>query len=224
MIVQSNGVARTVVQCDFDGTITEKDVSFLLLDTFADGDWRQMLKEYQEGRISVGLFNTRAFAMVKADRQTLVDFVLKSDEVKVRPGFGELLTYCSGRGFEFIIVSNGVDFYIEALLRGRGIKDIPVFAARSRFRPGGMEVRYIGPDGRQVEDSFKEAYAQRYLGKGYRVVYVGNGVSDFYPARRAHHVFATGDLLGRCQEMELSCTPFDDLNDVVRGLHLLPDG
>ena len=39
------GVTKTLVQCDFDGTITEEDVSFMLLDAFADRDprrWRQL--------------------------------------------------------------------------------------------------------------------------------------------------------------------------------------
>ena len=35
--------------------------------------WRQLLSEYREGRISVGDFNTRAFAMVKADEQTMLE-------------------------------------------------------------------------------------------------------------------------------------------------------
>ena len=50
---------------------------------------------------------------------------------------------------------------------------------------------------------------------------VGNGISDFYPARLARHVFATGDLLERCEKANLTCTPFNDLNDVVRGLELI---
>ena len=103
-----------------------------------------------------------------------------------------------------------------------GIKNIEVFAAQSRFSPEGMEVKYIGPDGSQLEDSFKEVYTELFLRRGYRVVYVGNGISDIYPARRAHHIFATDDLLDQCKEMRLNCTPFNDLNDVVRGLELLP--
>ena len=43
---------KTLVQCDFDGTVTEEDVSFFLLDTFAQGDWRRLLQEYKEGKIS----------------------------------------------------------------------------------------------------------------------------------------------------------------------------
>ena len=53
-------VNKTLVQCDFDGTITEEDVSFMMLDTFASGDWRQIFRNYEEGKISVGRFNTEA--------------------------------------------------------------------------------------------------------------------------------------------------------------------
>lgn len=215
---------KTLVQCDFDGTITDKDVSFFLLDTFADGNWRQLLEVYKEGKISVGAFNRRAFAMVKADKQTLLEFILKGGKIKIRPGFQELLDYCSGKGFRFVIVSNGLVFYIDAILASMGLNDIEVFSAQSWFSPEGMVVKYIGPDGSQLEDSFKETYIKLFLRDGYRVIYVGNGVSDIYPARRAHHVFATGELLERCHETNLDCTPFDDLNDVVKGLELLPLG
>ena len=219
--MNSTEVMKTMVQCDFDGTITEQDASFLLLDAFADGNWRQLLEEYRTGKISVGDFNTKAFAMVKADRQTLLDFIFRSGKVAIRPGFQELLTYCSEKGLGFVIVSNGLDFYIEAILTDAGINNIEVFAAQNRFSPEGMEVKYIGPDGNQLEDSFKETYTELFLSRGYRVVYVGNGASDVYPARRAHHIFATDDLLDRCKEMNLDCTPFNDLNDVVKGLERL---
>ena len=78
-----------------------------------------------------------------------------------------------------------------------------------------------GPDGRPMETGLKEAYTALLQGDGGDVVYAGNGVSDIYPARRARHVFATGDLLGRCREEKLACTPFDDFNDIILGLESL---
>ncbi len=218
----STEVMKTVVQCDFDGTITLRDVSYLFLDAFADGNWRELLDEYREGKISVGYFNTKAFAMVKADKRTLLDFMFMKGGVEIRAGFQELLSYCSKRGFKFVIISNGLDFYIEAILRDIGVENIEVFAAQTQFRPEGLEVRYIGPDGSKLEDSFKETHTKLFLSRGYRVIYVGNGISDSFPARQSHHVFATGDLLDFYKGKELNCTPFDDLNDVVRGLELLP--
>ena len=207
---------KTLVQCDFDGTITEEDISFLLLDAFAQGDWRRLLQKYKEGRISVGEFNTRAFAMVRADKDRLLEAL--EGRVKVRAGFDELVNYCLRQGFRLVIVSNGVDFYIESVLKGLGLKDLEVHAAQASFHPEGMKVQYVGPDGKRLEDGFKEAYIQSFLKLGYRVIYIGNGDSDAAPARYAHHVFATGDLLAYNKENNLNCRPFNDFRDVVKDL------
>ncbi len=37
---------RTLVQCDFDGTVVVEDISFAILDAFANGDWRSLFQEY----------------------------------------------------------------------------------------------------------------------------------------------------------------------------------
>ncbi len=212
---------KTIVQCDFDSTIAVEDVSFLLLDAFADGNWRQILQQYKERRIPVGIFNEKSFAMVKADKQTLLDFILVKNKVAIRAGFSELLTYCAEKGIRFVIVSNGLSFYIEAILKDMGVENIEVHAAQTQCTPQGLKVKYIGPDGSELEDNFKKAYTELFLSQGYRVVYVGDGASDCYPASLAHHIFARDDLLVCCQAKNLNCTPFDDLNDVVRGLELL---
>ncbi len=209
-------VSKTLVQCDFDGTITEEDVSFILLDAFADGDWRQLHREYEESNISVGRFNTDAFAMVKADRESLLK--VATSTVRIRPGFHELVACCRRQGFRLVIVSNGLDFYIEEILRDIGEGDIEIFAAQTRFHPGGLKVQYIGPDGSSLDDAFKEAYVNLFLGEGYRIIYVGNGTSDLSPARQCHYIFATGNLLAHCKQANLSCTPFTDFNEVVRVL------
>ena len=220
---------KTLVQCDFDGTITEEDASFFLLDAFAQGDWRRLLREYKEHRITVGEFNTRAFAMVKADRPALLEAIkgetspsrAQASRVRMRAGFQELATRCSRKGFRLVIVSNGLDFYIEAILKDIGLENIEMHAAETQFHPQGMRVRYVGPDGKELDSGLKEAYIKLFLNQGYRVIYVGNGDSDVVPAKYAHHIFATGELLTYCKENNLECQPFDDLTDVVRALELL---
>jgi len=216
---QSDEERKTLIQCDFDGTITLEDVSFYLLDKYADGDWRQALAEYKEGKISVGDFNTRAFAMVKADKRVLLDSI--KGKIKIRAGLDELLAHCRHHGFRFVIVSNGLEFYIKNILGDLGVDDIEVFAARADFKPEGVEVKYVGPDGNQLQDGFKETHTELFLNRGFRVIYVGNGISDFLPASRAHYVFATGDLLDHCRQRNLSHKLFVDFNDIVKALELL---
>jgi 2-hydroxy-3-keto-5-methylthiopentenyl-1-phosphate phosphatase len=210
---------KTLVQCDFDGTITEEDASFFLLDTFAQGDWRRLLRDYKEHRISVGEFNTRAFAMVKADKPTLLG-ALKG-EVRVRAGLHELVNYCLKKGFRLVIVSNGLDFYIRAVLKDLGLENSEVHAAQASFHPEGMKVQYVGPDGKRLGDGFKEAYTKSFLKLEYRVIYIGNGDSDVAPIKYAQYVFATGDLLVYCRENNLKCKPFETFIDVIRELDVM---
>jgi len=210
---------KTLVQCDFDGTVTEEDASFFLLDAFAQGDWRRLLREYKEHKISVGEFNTKAFAMVKDDEPALLEEL--KVKVKVRHGFNELVHYCLKKSFRLVIVSNGLVFYIKAVLKDLGLDSIEVHAAQASFHPEGMVVQYVGPDGKRLEDEFKEAYIKSFLKLGYRVIYVGNGDSDFAPAKYAHHVFATGDLLAYCRENNLKHEPFENFIDVIRYIDLL---
>ena len=207
---------KILVQSDFDGTITEEDASFFLLDAFAQGDWRRLFQQYKEHRISVGEFNTRAFAMVKADKHRLLESL--QGNVKVRAGFHELVNYCLEEGLRFVIVSNGLDFYIRAVLKDLGLGDLEVHAAEASFHPAGMKVRYVGPDGKRVNDGFKEAYMESFLRLGYRVIYIGNGDSDVAPAKHAHRAFATGDLLAYSKENDLKCKPFKDFRKVVEDL------
>ena len=214
----NSAVKKILVQCDFDNTIAEFDVSFMLLDAFADGDWRQILQEYREHKIPVGVFSQRTFSMIKADEKTMLDYLFTGNRVGIRPGFRELLDCCSRRGFEFVITSNGLKFYIDAILKHNGVTDIEVFAAHTEFNPDGLRITYTGPDGQPVLDNFKRLYVERHLNQGCRVAYIGDGYSDIAPASLSDYVFARDDLLNHCRDKNLKCTPFNDLNDVVKGL------
>ena len=121
----------------------------MILDAFTGGEWRQLFEEYQEGRMTVGQFNSKVFSMVKADRQTLLDIVMAGS--RVRPGFTEMVEYCREKGFRFVIVSNGLDFYISEILKDVGISNIEVHAAETDFLPEGLRVRHKGPGGNYLD-------------------------------------------------------------------------
>jgi len=53
------------------------------------------------------------------------------------------------------------------------------------------------------------------------VIYIGNGDSDISPAKYAHQIFATGELLAYCRENKLECKPFNDFSEIVTALELL---
>ena len=72
-----------------------------------------------------------------------------------------------------------------------------------------------------LDEDFKMAYVNLFLSEGYRIIYVGNGASDFAPARQCRYVFATDTLLTRCRQTNLDCAPFTDFNQVVDALESL---
>jgi len=212
---------KLAVQLDFDGTVTVEDVSFLLLDTYAGPGWRHYLEDYGEGRISAGVFNKKVFGMVAADKKTMTGFVLSSPRVTVRPGFKEFIDFCSQNGIEVIIVSHGLNFYIEAILKKLGLTGLDVHAAENVFSPHGMKVRYLGPDGGELEAGFKEAWTDWLVKRGFSVIYVGDGSSDVLPAAKADYVCAAGALLESRRQENLPCVRFNDFFDVIRGVEAL---
>jgi 2-hydroxy-3-keto-5-methylthiopentenyl-1-phosphate phosphatase len=206
----------TLVQCDFDGTITIGDVSFQILDEFTGNGWRELFEEYMQGKISVNCFNASVFAKVKADKETLDRFVLQ--KAVISPGLPELIETCRERGFRFVIVSNGMMFYIDTILKMLGMNGVEFAAARANFKPEGVQAWYEGPDGKPIEDGFKEAYTRDFLKQGYRIVYVGNGASDLAPALLCNHIFSIDNLTERCKVEGVAHTPFTDLHEVAEGL------
>ena len=213
---------KKVIQCDFDGTLTIGEVSRLLLEEFAEGDWQSFTEQYKEGKISVQACNIIQFAMVKCDEKTITDFLTNSGRVEIRPGLKELFKYCTEKALDIVIVSNGLKLYIDTILRNLCIEHVEVYAAESRFETDGIELTYLDPHGSSIEDGFKEFYSKSLKDNRYDVMYyVGNGASDIYPARHADHIFAIDGLLEQCRREKLVYTPFNDLYDVIRNLETI---
>jgi len=214
------GKDDTVVQCDFDGTVTYIDIGVRMLDGFAEGDWLSMIEQYHSGQISVGRFNTDAFALVKKDKETLLKMVRK--EAEAREGFPRLVDYCKRRGFRLAIVSNGLDFYIQEFMSCMGLDDIEIHAARTNFTDGGIDTYYEGPDGKVMMQGFKEAYARLFLdGGSNRLIYIGNGSSDYPAAKLADYAFVTGPLIEYCQKRKTDCIPFESMDEIISRLEEL---
>lgn len=207
---------KTLVQCDFDDTVTYKDVSFLLLDNFAGMEWRDYLERYRDGDMTVGEFNRLSFSMVKAGHQEMLDYI--KGKVRLRPGFPDFARFCHEKGFRLVIVSNGLDFYIAEILKGMGLSDIEHHAAETQFDTKGLKVRYMGADGTVLDRDFKLSWTKKFLSEKYRVVYVGDGNSDFIPAQQCDYIFATASLLRHCQRNNIACTPFTDFHDIIKAM------
>lgn len=201
-----------IVQCDFDDTITVGNVSAAIREAFGPRDWAAMEEEYLSGKYSVEESNIRQFALVKAAKEDIEDFVL--GEVVIRYAFDEFVEYCLGEGIRLVIVSSGLDLYIKPTLRQLGLDHVEAYSGMARVTPDGVIVEYVGPSGAAMTRGFKESYLRHLKRAGDTVVYVGDGLSDIVPAKEADFVVARSTLARHFQASSLPCLSFETFNDV----------
>lgn len=207
---------KCFVVMDFDGTITVDEVSVALLRAFAEGDWREPGRLLDAGEITLEQCMQRQFAMIKRPRDELVRFV--QETTRVRPAFEEFLSFCDEKGVPVAVCSAGIDLYVHAVLAPLDVPSLPVVVGKATFGSDGIQVRF--PEAMDGLD-FKASFVKRKRNEGYRVLYVGDGVSDEDAARHADFVFARDRLLAFCQRLGLPHLPFDDFRDVRNGLERL---
>jgi len=185
----------TLVVCDFDGTVCSVDMCNEILERFA-GDWEAIDRSYASGEFGSREAYRRIAPLIAASRSQMLDFVLS--EERLDPSFPEFVRFCGERGIGLKIVSDGLDFYIETLLRKHGLA-CEYYSNRAVFRrDGGIDVEFpemneacgrCGTCKRSLLDRFRADYD--------RILYVGDGYSDLCPARKADLVFAKGILWTR---------------------------
>ena len=211
-----------VILCDFDDTVAEQNVAQLLLARFSTIDWQGLQRRFRNGEVTLKEYQEQAFRHLGQPRDALQWHV--RDAATLRDGFVQLARYCRQNGVELAIVSHGLDFYVEALLRKYGLEDIPYYAVEANFTGDGMGYTYrYTALGCEAWGNCKCRILEGYRRQGHSVWYVGDGASDTCPAQRADLVFARGRLLSFCQERGIAHRELRDFHVVIdelrRGVH-----
>jgi 2-hydroxy-3-keto-5-methylthiopentenyl-1-phosphate phosphatase len=208
-------LTKTLV-VDFDGTVTEQD----LLDTIASrfGDpvvYQEVDEGLDEGRLPLREVITREFEPVTKPLDEVVAWEL--DNVRIRPGFRELVELARERGWRFVIVSSGFHELIEPILVHEGV-EVELHANRVEPRPEGWRVLWQYDEScDSCGESCKRSIVQALGGEG-EIVYVGDGYSDRCAAEASDRVFATKGLARYLDERGVPYEPFDDFHDIARRL------
>jgi 2-hydroxy-3-keto-5-methylthiopentenyl-1-phosphate phosphatase len=208
-----------LIQCDFDGTIIRSNLGVLFRETFAHGDWRSIETAYAQHRITVEECNRAQYRLIREPIENLQDFACRHAEV--RPGFSEFVDHCQQNGIPLVIVSNGVDFYIETILARIGMSHLELHCGHGVFSGDGITVSYEDPEGNPLDSGFKGRYLKWLRQRDSNIIYLGDGYSDIEPANQADHVLATGALPDMLKAESITATPFDDFYYVIRELQRL---
>ena len=204
--------ARSLV-LDFDGTITEEDLLQQVSVRFGDADVvREVDGALAEGRISLREEITREFAPVRTPLSDVVAWVL--GEVRIRPGFGELVGLARSRGWPVLVLSSGFHELIEPVLAREGV-EAEIKANRLDPRLDGWRV--LWRDG-SVCPVCGQPCKRAALPSSGEIVYIGDGYSDRCAALASSRVFATRGLATYLDEQGRSYDRFEDFFDIARVL------
>lgn len=155
-------------------------------------------------------------AITRASREQVQAF---ADSQELDPHFGDFVNFCRTRKLNVSIASDGLNFYIERILKNYGLPDVQVHANHLVFK----DERRIGAEFPYFEQgcgacgNCKGYHVQQARESGDLVVYIGDGLSDRCGARAADIVFAkrNRDLIRFCREQCISHVEFDDFQEVL---------
>lgn len=210
-----NGVIymyRRLVLCDFDGTIVEFDTVEYILEELVPDSWRIFDEQLERGEITLAECMKKEVAMIKKTRSEIIDLV---EGAKIRSGFKDFIEYCRLNDIPISIVSAGLDFVIEHILRINNVGDIPIHAPVARcYGKRGIVLSFEHLPG---NGDFKEGIVENFREIAMNVSYIGDGIGDYNAARAADFVFAIkgGKLASFCKKQGLSHLEVIDFNDII---------
>jgi 2,3-diketo-5-methylthio-1-phosphopentane phosphatase len=208
-------VSQIAVLCDFDGTIAREDVGNLFFRTFGGDETQSIVEEWKEGRISSKECFEREAKLVSASRREVDRFINKR---KLDPYFKDFTDFAGRNGIEVVIVSDGLDHYIERMLMRNGLGMIEFHSNVMQLVDGTLRIDFPHHDLKDCRDcgNCKTYHLEKYKNAGYTIVYVGNGLSDRCPSTYSDFVFAKGELLQFCRENDINHIAFENFRDVER--------
>ena len=200
---------------DFDDTAAAQNVAELLLERFGGDEWREIREAFRRGGTNLRTYQEDAFATTVASEREMQEYVRRHGAL--REGFLGLVRYCLANDIHVAIASNGLTFYIRALLDGHdSTRGIPVYAVESRSAPGDADYAYPYATETCWEwGNCKCLVLQKYRDTGRRVLFAGDGMSDACAAGRADFVYARSKLLEHCRTTGIPHEAFEEFTTVL---------
>ncbi len=209
-------IDKIAILIDFDGTITKRDSNDLLVEKLLSNRAEDVSQREED--LNFMEFFSLLFNEINITEEEYLDFILK--EVELAKGFYEFYKKAKSRNIPLVVVSGGFLNGIVPFLKKYGIEDMEVYANSLNFEGDTVTIEYyhniaeccdIGSCG-----NCKVLHYERYKSDGYKVIFIGDGITDRSVASKADIVFAKDGLLKYCNENNIDCIHWEDFNDISK--------
>lgn len=211
---------------DFDGTITKEDTLNKFLRLYADKKWLDIEDDWVKGKIGSKECIERQMKLFPEMTQEILDNFI--DDIEIDESFVPFYNFLKQKNIDFYIVSDGFDYFIERILANHGIFDAKVFSNKLKFENGKFFTFFPNSNENCKRQSGvckcgvleKNKFGNRIVTK--RVLYAGDGMSDFCAAQKVDILFAKGALLEYCKNTKIDnligFDTFDEIMNYIKNL------
>jgi len=215
----SSNARKTIIFSDFDGTFAEKDIGHRIFRHFSGGKNLPLVERWKKGEISSRDCLRGEAAMIHPTLGELHDFL---SDFRLREGAAEFYGMIKPLGIPFYIVSDGNDLYIDYMLKKYGLDEIKYFSNSCKIENRRMSLDFIyDNNGCERCGCCKGARILDLIGNErdrWKVVFIGDGLSDICAVPHADSIYARGDLLKYCREQGVDATEYNDFYEIINGL------
>jgi 2-hydroxy-3-keto-5-methylthiopentenyl-1-phosphate phosphatase len=197
--------------CDFDGTITEKDMVVTLCQKFCPNDWEPIVQDIVARKITVKEGVIALFAKIPSSKKAeLIGYA--HEVVRWRAGFKEFLEFCKANGLRFIVCSGGIDFFIEPLMAPFKPWIERIVSIPSDFSGPMIALRHNYAC--DSEGTCKVKVMAEYPNDTHLLI--GDSITDLHGAQHADVVYARAKLKDYLDQDKISYTPFETFFDILK--------
>ncbi len=202
------------VVCDFDGTISLTDTTDALLEAFADPEWHAIEERWVAGEIGSAECMRLQVALLDVSLEVMNRWL---DKVEIDPHFAAFALMCERFGIALSVASDGIDYVIRRVLKNHQMQHIPVVANRLHILKDGhytleSPMGCVGGSGVCKCNVIGAVRAESHKRK---ILFVGDGRSDFCVSNRVDLVLAKDSLLKHCQAKGIAHWPFRDFDEAA---------
>lgn len=203
-----------LVLVDFDGTITQKDVGAALFNTYSKNESQKIVSRWVKGKISSKECLERECQLIKITEAELKKFALRQ---KIDVKFPAFVDYCKRENLRLVILSDGLDLYIELILKKYGLNEVPFYSNILSFKNKELSLKFpFFERGCGNCGNCKKYHLRRLKVKNKKVIYIGDGLSDKCAVGEADFVFAKNDLREFCKKSNIQHYPYINFGDIIR--------
>lgn len=205
---------KIIILTDFDGTITKMDVGTALVENFGPKGWKRYEEKWIQGEIGSRYTLEYFYENMTQTTQQLIDFI--DSNIEVDESFYDFYSYCRNNKIDLYIVSDGMNFYIDFILKKNKLDDIPYFS--NLYIDNGSYVKTKFPYFNEqcgMCGNCKSDQLQKFLDKETYIIYIGDGYTDRCVSGKADLVFAKNDLEKYCRNNNIDYIPYNNFSDVL---------